>query len=152
MPSNLSQKGAEPILLPISPLEADASAVDSVFGDPPSSVASWVDSPSGDPPCPESAAVGSLYRGLVRSEPASADWLTSLSCDPEGCEPVSLEHPTARRKAHPIEEDPNDSNQPCLANHGAQLPFACVRCYLHFKACHTTRPTASPFGLTRPRA
>src|SRR5829696_1088330 len=80
-----------------------------VSSDPLCCADSWVDSPRSlacDPPGSVASWVDSLSRDLVCSKLAPADWLTSLFCDPAGCEPVSPEHPTAKIMANPISKAP----------------------------------------------
>src|SRR5215204_4719652 len=99
---------------------------------------------SSDPPCCATSCVDSLSRGPVRSEPASADWLSSRFCDPVGCEPVSPEHPTRRTKVHPIMKAPTTAMRCVWRTTATHLLWPCVTCYYYLKACHTKKLGASP--------
>lgn len=123
MPVYLSVQGTQDFILQFG-AEVEVVVRDAI--DPQQGVG---DSVGGD--CLERSAVLCRFVGrlalpdLVCSKLAPADWLTSLFCDPEGCEPVSPEHATARRKPNPISKAPTSAmSHACRTT--ARLPIACV--------------------------
>src|SRR5215211_7360524 len=81
---------------------------------------------SSDPLYCAASWVDSLSPDLVCSKLAPADWLSSLFCDPEGCEPVSPEHPTSRRKAHTISKVPTTVMSHARRTTAHPLSLTCV--------------------------
>src|SRR5215204_5151201 len=98
--------------------------------------------PKSRPPCGQPGRSFEVKRAgkftLIFRVPShrASSFLEAFACTPEA--------PATRRTAHPITKATTTTAMKCpwrTTTH--HLLLACVTCYYHFEACHTTKPDAS---------